>query len=86
MNKEYMLVKIKKRIERLRNNYLCYVEGKAPDGKKLSSASATVRRSEIKRDICILVLLEQCLRATSAVYIEDPDAVLGFEKLMGEDL
>lgn len=86
MDKEYMLKKVRARIDKLRQNYLGYVSNTSPDGREVSANYAAVQRSMIKRDICILSLIEQLLVTSKAVFIEDEDAVSGFEKLIGEDM
>lgn len=85
MNKEYMILAANKRLEELKKQYYTACMDKTTDGKQLSKNGAAVLRSRLKRDICILTLILELLNtSSSAVYITDQDACLGFDKLMKE--
>lgn len=84
MNKEYMILAANKRLEELKKQYYTACRDKTTDGKQLSKNGAAVLRSRLKRDICILTLVLELLNISSAVYITDQDACLGFDKLMKE--
>lgn len=82
MDKEYMLFKVRERKDILKKNYRIYVQGLNLDGKELIPATAALKRCETKRNFQILCLIEQLLLTSDAVFIEDEDALEGFDKLV----
>lgn len=84
MNKEYMLLMVGKRLEVLTKQYANACKGLSLSGKPVSTSGAACLRSRIKRDICILELLKELLETSTAVYIENEDACMGFDKLLKE--
>jgi len=79
MDKEYMLLMVNKRLEELAEAYKQNVSGHS---NATTQSSASCLRSRIKRDICILELVKELLLTSKAVYIENEDACLGFDKLL----
>lgn len=84
MNKEYMILAANKRLKELKKQYYAACKDVTLAGKQLSKNGAAVTRSRLKRDICILTLIIELLNTSSAVYITDQDACLGFDKLLKE--
>lgn len=84
MNKEYMLLMAQKRLDTLKKQYYDACKGLSLNGKRSSKSGAAVTRSRLKRDMCILSLIIELLQASTAVYITDADACLGFDKLLKE--
>lgn len=82
MDKEYMLVTVKRRIKELLKEYEAACNDKTVDGRSLSSNGAGTKRSRLKRDIQLLTLIEQLLISSKAVYIDDSDAIDGFDRLV----
>lgn len=82
MDKEYMLIKVRQRIQELERRYHIYVTGKNLKGQELIPATAALKRCETKRDIQILVLIQYLLQTSKAVFIEDEDAIEAFDKLV----
>lgn len=84
MNKEYMLLMVNQRLESLKKQYYAAVNGVSLSGKMSTKQGAAVTRSRLKRDICILELVKELLETSSAVYITNQDACIGFDKLLKE--
>ena len=84
MDKEYMLRKISARLETLRKRYVIYLTDHDEKGREVSVGYGKQLRTKTKRDICILTLIQYLLITSSSVYIEDDDAIMGFDKLIGE--
>lgn len=84
MNKEYMIIMAKQRLEVLEKQYYAACQGLSINGKQSSKSGAAVTRSRLKKDICILTLILELLQTSSAVFITDQDACLGFDKLIKE--
>lgn len=82
MDKEYMLVTVRRRIKELLKEYEAACNDKTVDGRSLSSNGAGTKRSRLKRDIQLLTLIEQLLISSKAVYINDSDAIDGFDRLV----
>lgn len=82
MDKEYMLYKLKQRLVELETQYKQAVLGLDLDGKELKASYALLLRAKIKRDIQILLLIEQLLITSKLVYITNEDAIDGFMKLV----
>lgn len=82
MDKEYMLVTVRRRIKELLKEYEAACNDKTVDGRSLSSNGAGTKRSRLKRDIQLLTLIEQLLISSKAVYIDDSDAIDGFDRLV----
>ena len=82
MDKEYMLITVRKRIKELTAAYEAACDDKTVDGRSLSSNGAGTKRSRLKRDIQLLILIEQLLLTSRAVFIEDEDAIDGFDRLV----
>lgn len=78
MDKRYMLLMIDKRIAVLQQRYQDTINNRDGD----SIAVQNTRRANIKRDLQVLKLLRYLLLATPAIYIEDDDAIDGFDKLV----
>lgn len=77
-----MLVTVKRRIKELLKEYEAACNDKTVDGRSLSSNGAGTKRSRLKRDIQLLTLIEQLLISSKAVYIDDSDAIDGFDRLV----
>lgn len=77
MDREYILFKCRKRIEELREKYFTYCKERT-----VKKNTAALRRAQIKRDIQVLMLIEQLCLTSRAVFIEDEDAIDGFMKLV----
>ena len=84
MNKEYMLLMVNQRLVQLKQKYYDACKDISLSGNKSTKGGAAVTRSRIKRDICILELLKELLETSEAVYIENEDACIGFDKLLKE--
>lgn len=85
MNKDYMLRMVQQRLTVLRTQYRNACNGKTLTGKDASYMGAAVLRSRLKKEICIITLLEELLlTADDDLYIDNEDAELGFDKLMKE--
>lgn len=82
MDKEYMLFKVRERMKELKRRYAIYVQGLGLDGKELIPATAALKRCETKRNLQILMLVEHLLITSQAVFIDDDDAIEGFDKLV----
>ena len=82
MDKEYMLITVRRRIKELLKEYEAACNDKTVDGRSLSSNGAGTKRSRLKRDIQLLTLIEQLLISSKAVYIDDSDAIDGFDRLV----
>lgn len=82
MDKEYMLVTVRRRIKELLKEYEAACNDKTVDGRSLSSNGAGTKRSRLKRDIQLLTLIELLLISSKAVYIDDSDAIDGFDRLV----
>lgn len=83
MDKEYMLFKVRERIKELERRYRIYCSGKNLKGVELIPATAALKRCEVKRDIQMLILIEQLLMVTSnSVFVTDQDAIDGFNRLV----
>lgn len=82
MDKEYMLLKCRARLKELRARYHKACLNQNENGDAIPIATAATNRSNLKRDISILVLLEQLLVTSKAVYIEDEEAIDGFDRLV----
>lgn len=83
LTRKYMLDKIRERRETLISQYKCYINDKDPNGRELSYASAAFHRSKVKKDICLLTLLEELLYNLPAdAYIEEDDSVDAFMRLI----
>lgn len=82
MDKEYMLFKVRERIRELERRYKIYATGKNLKGKELIPATAALKRCETKRNLQILILIECLLLTSQAVFIEDENALEGFDKLV----
>lgn len=82
MDKEYMLFKVRERIKELERRYKIYVQGLNLKGAELIPGTAALKRCETKRSIQILTLIEYLLLTSNSVFIEDEDALEGFEKLV----
>lgn len=77
MDREYILYRCRLRIEQLKKKYFEYV-----NDKSINKGTAALRRAQIKRDIQILMLVEQLCLTSKAVFIDDENAVDGFMKLV----
>lgn len=82
MPREYILKAVKERLNELKYVYQCATRDETVDGRKLSRSGACVLRSNTKRDICILKLIYQLTLTSKAVFIDDPDALAGFDRLI----
>lgn len=78
MNKEYMLLLIERRLQVLHDRYQETIKNSSGDSEKVQQ----VRRAAITRDMQIIKLLRIALIATPDLYIEDDDAIAGFDKLV----
>ena len=82
MNKQYMLYRLRERVKILSARYYAACKCQRVDGKKIKEGTASVIRAHCKRDLQILALIEQLLLTSKAVFIEEADAIEGFEKLI----
>lgn len=82
MDKLYMMLKVRERMATLHLKYKAACHCKAVNGKELTAGAAAAVRTQCKRDMCILALIQQLLETSQAVYIEDEDAIEGFDKLV----
>lgn len=82
MNKEYMLYSLRQRKSELERRYYLACRNKDQHEKSIAENTAKVLRARIKRDIQLLILIEQLLIGCSSMYIEDEDAIDGFHKLV----
>ena len=82
MDKEYMLYSLRQRKAELERRYYLACRDKDQYEKPIAENTAKVLRARIKRDIQLLILIEQLLIGCSSMYIEDEDAIDGFHKLV----
>lgn len=82
MNKEYMLFALRQRKAELEIRYHLACRDKDQYEKPIAKGTAKVLRARIKRDIQLLILIEQLLIGCSSMFIEDEDAIDGFHKLV----
>lgn len=82
MDKEYMLFKVRERIKELERRYKIYAQGLNLKGQELIPGTAALKRCETKRSIQILMLIETLLITSHAVFIDNEDAIEGFDKLV----
>lgn len=82
MNKEYMLAVVRKRIAYLSKCYTAAVNNKTIDGRDLTLNGAGSKRARLKRDIQILILLQELLLRYSGDVIDNEDACEAFDKLV----
>lgn len=82
MNKEYMLAVVRKRIAYLTKCYSAAVNNKTIDGRELTPNGAGSKRAKLKRDIQILILLQELLLKYTGSMIENEDACEAFDKLV----
>lgn len=82
MDKLYMMLKVRERLKALQKKYKSACHCKTVSGKELTDGAAAAVRTQCKRDMCILTLIQQLLETSQAVYIEDEDAIEGFDKLV----
>ena len=82
MNKQYMLLALRRRLKELQRRYVLACNNKDQQGIVISKGTAGVLRARIKRDMQLLCLIEQLLITSAAVYITDDDAIDGFNKLV----
>lgn len=77
MNKEYMLMCVNERLKVLQQRYYDTI-----NDTESSYQVSQVRRASIQRDIQIIKLLRYLLQSSPSVWIEDEDAIKGFDKLV----
>ena len=82
MDKEYMLYALRQRKEELKRRYYLACRDRDQYDNPIAENTAKVLRARIKRDIQLLILIEQLLIGCSSMYIEDEDAIDGFHKLV----
>lgn len=84
MDKEWMLFMIKQRIDTLYNLYHKACDGLDANGKPYKGRSGDTRACKYKHDIQLLILIQELLSVTKALYINNEDAIEAFEKLIGD--
>lgn len=83
MNKQTMLSGISRRLTELEGAYASACEGKSDTGSAYTRNSAAVARSRLKRDIQILLLMQEIVVGIRDNYeINDDDALEGYERLV----
>lgn len=82
MNKEYMLIAIRRRIAFLEKAYTAACNNKTIDGRELTPNGAGSKRAKLKKDIQLLILLRELLFKYNGGLIEDEDACEAFDKLV----
>ena len=83
MDREFMLAMLEKRITELKQMYRGFV--REWDVKKNCSVSrhyANVRRANVKKELEVCKLVQYLLQHTDIPFLESPDAVSGFQKLV----
>lgn len=82
-DKDYMLEELAYRIEYLKEAYKAYAQGHNIRGDPVTRSGAACLRSRVKKDICTLSLVKEILeQCTDDIVIEDPDSLLGFDRLV----
>lgn len=84
MNKEWMLYKTRERMKQLENMYHAACRDEDLMGNPIKPGTAAVYRSHYKKNIQLLMLIEQLLLTSQSVFIEDADCLAAFDKLIGE--
>ncbi len=82
MDKEYMLLSLRRRRKVLEHRYINACKNKDDIGNEITYSCACAVRTKTKYDLQLLNLIEQLLMTCSAVIIEDEDAIDGFHKLV----
>lgn len=83
MNKQAMLSGVSRRLTELEGAYASACEGKSDAGNMYTKNSAAVSRSRLKRDIQILMLIQELAVGVRDGYeINDDDALEGYERLV----
>lgn len=81
MNKEYMLFKLRQRETILRKRKAKAAIQKDVQGNSISRSKANNTITRCNRDLRLIALIEYLLLQSQAVWIEDQDAIAGFEML-----
>lgn len=81
VNKEYMLFKLRQREVILRKRKAKAALCKDVQGNSISKSKANNTITKCNRDLRLIALIEYLLLQSQAVWIEDQDAIAGFEML-----
>ena len=81
MNREYMIKAVNDRLTELKQQYRNACKNISITGKELTYNGAACLRKRLKKDICTLSLIAELLKQYKGE-LTDPDAILGFEKLV----
>ena len=81
MNKEYMLFKLRQREVILRKRKAKAALCKDVQGNSISKSKANNTITKCNRDLRLMALIEYLLLQSQAVWIEDAEAIAGFEML-----
>ena len=85
MDKEYMLLSLRRRRKVLEHRYKNACKNKDDEGNEITYSCACAVRTKTKFDLQMLNLIEQLLMTCSAVFIEDEDAIDGYHKLVEQN-
>jgi hypothetical protein len=78
---EYVRRGIAQREHELRDRYFMYCKGINENGKEMSNNSAAVMRSNTKRDMSIIVLLDELLGYIEQDFVLSDEAAKGYMTL-----
>ena len=82
MDKDYMLVLVRERIEQLQQRYKLAARCRDDNGELITNGAAAAIRTQCKRDLQILKVIEQLLLyCSSSLYLDDEDIIAGFHRL-----
>ena len=82
MDKEYMIVQLRRRIKELQAGYKAACNDQTVDGRQLSRNGAGSKRAHLKKDIQILTLIEVLLINCTLDVVDNEDACQAFDKLV----
>lgn len=82
MDKEYMLRALQRRYKVLEDRYVYACQSKNETGTPVKEGTAAAIRTQCKRDLQILTLIEYLLTTSKSVFIDNDDAIDGFHKLV----
>lgn len=82
MDKEYMLLSLRRRRKVLERRYTNACRNLDDEGNAITYSCACAVRTKTKYDLQLLNLIEQLLMTCRAVMIEDEDAIDGFHRLV----
>lgn len=83
MNKEYMLELVRTRIAELEKRYKLACSCKDDNGNDITQGAASAIRTLSKKDLQILMIMEQLLFFTyKDFFLDDDDLIEGFHRLV----